>query len=96
MPRTDRYSVPAEWVPEVLDDDGEVVEAGYMIPMYAEVRTFTIEEETAADLDEIEQAEQQIAWQEKVEIQKALTAKLADNTITDGEIRDLLRVERGL
>ena len=57
---------------------------------------FTPEEEVARDIEEAAWAVQQAAQAALDAQQDALLAKLADDTITLAELREILRLERGL
>jgi hypothetical protein len=56
---------------------------------------FTVEEERAWDVEEAAWEVEKAAQVVLTERQKVLTDKLFDDTITEAEIRELMRLERG-
>ena len=85
MPRTHRISYPR------LDDEGDVI----LNEFVQEVVPFTAEEELARDAEEELAAEKHARRAVIDERTGILQAKLSDDTITDAEIRELMRIEHG-
>ena len=95
MPRHHTIGYPQKWIEEVIVD-GEVVTAGYWQAAYQEDVDYTPEEESERDAEEVrneaETAERRAAQVRLTELHD----KLAADTITDVEIREMLRMERGI
>jgi len=57
---------------------------------------FTLEEEAARDVEEAKSQEEMAARDVVIARKEVLEAKLKGDTITSAEIREMLRLERGL
>lgn len=96
MARHHTTSYPRRFVEPVLGRDGEETTPGYWIEMYQENTPYTPEEELARDVEERDTAIRVAAREERKALIVGLTAKLVDDSITEGEMRELMRLERGL
>jgi len=86
---------PAKLIAPVILD-GVEVESGYLQPPYQEDVPFTADEETARDAEElvaVEERPERLLWETEL---KRLQDALAADSITDAELRKLMRMERGL
>ena len=92
MPRHHTIGYPRRFV-ETETVDGVEVPA-HWVDAYQEDIAFTSAEETVRDTEEAQADVDQAAADVKVARRVELTQKLTDDTITDAELRELLRLER--
>ena len=95
MSRHYTIAYPHKWIEDVIVD-GEIVTPGYWQVAYQEDVAYTPEEESERDAEEVRNEAISAEKKSKRAVRDALHDKLAADTITDVEIREMLRMERGI